>query len=60
MDESLQKVEKEQKAMEAVLVRMNSSQNGDRESSPEENHVCCAVSLEYMYGGCRKSLMAGH
>jgi hypothetical protein len=38
VDESLQKVEKEQKAMEAVLVRMNSSQNGDRESSPEENH----------------------
>ena len=59
MDESLQKVEKEQKAMEAVLVRMNSSQNGERESSPEDFHVCCAIPLEYLYSRGIQSILDG-
>lgn len=40
VDESLQRVEKEQEAMEAVLVRMTSTaENGDRESSPDQFDV---------------------
>lgn len=41
VDETLQRVEKEQEAMEAVLVHM--SENGDKESSPDHFNV------RYMY-----------
>lgn len=37
VDETLQRVEKEQEAMEAVLVHM--SENGDKESSPDNFNV---------------------
>ena len=39
VDEGLKRVEKDQAAMEAALVRMTSTENGDRESSPDHFDV---------------------